>query len=106
MDGAAIHLHPAMTQYFFERGIVIVFLPAYSPMYNPIEILFGLVKRRCRELYHEKGTEERILMQVLSEFRSGCFDASNLFRRCGYKFSGGFDFRVNEDLFFEEANAV
>eukprot|EP00733_Pompholyxophrys_punicea_P001360 Pompholyxophrys_punicea_v1_NODE_649_length_1527_cov_7.620245.p1 type:complete len:359 gc:universal NODE_649_length_1527_cov_7.620245:1284-208(-) len=99
LDGAAIHLDPEIVQYFFERGIYIVFLPAYAPIYNPIEIVFGLVKRRCKALYKaDRDVDLQILFQVLTEFHD--YDMKKLFNHCGYLTWGGFDMRINSATLF------
>eukprot|EP00733_Pompholyxophrys_punicea_P000491 Pompholyxophrys_punicea_v1_NODE_138_length_3259_cov_5.175094.p4 type:complete len:104 gc:universal NODE_138_length_3259_cov_5.175094:549-238(-) len=92
MDGASIHLDKFMTDYFHSRGIIVLFLPSYCPFFNPIEVVFGLVKRRCRELYD--GTEEHfVLAQVLMQFSNG--DFSKIFKHCGYHYSGYFSPETN-----------
>ena len=37
--------HTGLQQAIESRGAVLVFLPPYSPQYNPIETAFSLVKR-------------------------------------------------------------
>eukprot|EP00733_Pompholyxophrys_punicea_P001943 Pompholyxophrys_punicea_v1_NODE_1204_length_868_cov_14.371614.p3 type:complete len:106 gc:universal NODE_1204_length_868_cov_14.371614:544-861(+) len=85
-----------MIEYFESRGIVVVFLPAYCPFFHPIELVFGYVKRRCRALYHQPGTELEILQLVLAEF--SFWSARKIFRYCGYSPSGCFDPNVNFDF--------
>eukprot|EP00733_Pompholyxophrys_punicea_P002001 Pompholyxophrys_punicea_v1_NODE_1271_length_827_cov_2.349741.p1 type:complete len:129 gc:universal NODE_1271_length_827_cov_2.349741:82-468(+) len=46
MDNARIHSDPKLVEYLSSRGIIVVYLPQYSPFYNPIEIVFGQVKKR------------------------------------------------------------
>eukprot|EP00734_Pompholyxophrys_sp_LG126_P000376 Pompholyxophrys_sp_v1_NODE_144_length_1580_cov_7.482623.p1 type:complete len:373 gc:universal NODE_144_length_1580_cov_7.482623:399-1517(+) len=102
MDGASIHVDQSMIEYCTQRGIHIIFLPAYCPFYNPIEVIFGLVKRRCRELYDpsDYGSEQAILLQVLQEFTR--YDCSQIFRHCGYGFNGDFNPHVNHEVFMKE----
>eukprot|EP00734_Pompholyxophrys_sp_LG126_P000219 Pompholyxophrys_sp_v1_NODE_54_length_2873_cov_21.439120.p1 type:complete len:355 gc:universal NODE_54_length_2873_cov_21.439120:1740-2804(+) len=106
LDGASIHLDPTMTAYFRELGIKIIFLPAYCPFYNVIEIIFGMIKRRCRELYDPSsyGSEEVLLMSVISEWFG--VDTRNYFRTCGYSPSGIFDPNVNHDVFIRTADLI
>jgi hypothetical protein len=103
MDGASIHLDPEITGFLRESGIVVIFLPAYCPFYNPIEILFGMVKRRCRALYTPSryGSEEVVLMSVLSEYAN--YNVRQYFRTCGYLPSGRFDPNTNHDVFLRQA---
>lgn len=44
MDNCSIHHVSAVTTLFQEAGILLIFLPPYSPDYNPIECVFGYVK--------------------------------------------------------------
>eukprot|EP00734_Pompholyxophrys_sp_LG126_P000476 Pompholyxophrys_sp_v1_NODE_214_length_1136_cov_21.164662.p1 type:complete len:281 gc:universal NODE_214_length_1136_cov_21.164662:899-57(-) len=103
MDNAAIHSDLFMIDYFRSRGIFIIFLPAYSPFFMPIEVVFGLVKRECRVLYKNiYGTEKIILQNVLAEFSQ--FNASKIFAHCGYSTTGVFDPNINFDLILKEAD--
>lgn len=45
MDGAKIHCHNNFIYYLRSLGIVPIFLPAYCPMFNPIEFVFGMIKK-------------------------------------------------------------
>eukprot|EP00734_Pompholyxophrys_sp_LG126_P000415 Pompholyxophrys_sp_v1_NODE_166_length_1404_cov_1.601927.p1 type:complete len:352 gc:universal NODE_166_length_1404_cov_1.601927:1110-55(-) len=102
LDGASIHTDASMIEYFHSRGIYIIFLPAYCPFFNPIEVVFGNIKRRCRELYRTPGSEELLLMHVMQEFAH--FDASAIFKMCGYNFDGLFDPNVNYDTVLHQAD--
>eukprot|EP00734_Pompholyxophrys_sp_LG126_P000117 Pompholyxophrys_sp_v1_NODE_10_length_5661_cov_6.324474.p1 type:complete len:346 gc:universal NODE_10_length_5661_cov_6.324474:5570-4533(-) len=99
LDGASIHLDANMIEYMQSRGVLVVFLPTYAPFYNPIEIVFGLMKRRCRELYDPSayGSEQMVLMNVLHEFQH--YDCSEIFKHCGYNRSGEFNPHTNNDFF-------
>lgn len=44
MDGAAIHKNVQVRELLAECGAACVYLPPYSPEYNPIEKVFSLVK--------------------------------------------------------------
>ncbi len=44
LDNARIHRSPEVFQFFSRLPQRAVFLPPYSPDYNPIELLFGLTK--------------------------------------------------------------
>lgn len=46
LDGARIHC---------DSNITVIFLPAYCPFYNPVEIIFGLCKRSIKKSYREGG---------------------------------------------------
>eukprot|EP00734_Pompholyxophrys_sp_LG126_P000549 Pompholyxophrys_sp_v1_NODE_279_length_872_cov_3.537332.p1 type:complete len:245 gc:universal NODE_279_length_872_cov_3.537332:785-51(-) len=102
IDGAAIHVDAAITEYMRGMGLFLIFLPAYCPFYTAVEIVFGLIKRRCRALYSPShyGSEQLIMLRVFGEFVN--FDASQLFKRCGYSCSGTFNPNTNHDLFLED----
>eukprot|EP00732_Lithocolla_globosa_P002706 Lithocolla_globosa_v1_NODE_1873_length_2282_cov_108.426325.p1 type:complete len:360 gc:universal NODE_1873_length_2282_cov_108.426325:102-1181(+) len=89
LDGASIHVDCAMIEYFQSRGILVIFLPAYCPFFNPIEVIFGEIKRRCRLLYSRPGTEHLVLLQVLKEFSE--HDCLSIFKKCGFMAGGYFD---------------
>jgi hypothetical protein len=61
-------------------------------MFNPIEVLFGLVKKRFRARYAECKNVPLpvVLSESLMHYRS--YDFANVFRHCGYcgsKFNPG-----------------
>lgn len=89
LDGAKIHCHPSITTYLRSVGIVPIFLPAYCPFFNPIEILFGLVKAKLRtnESTSFKSLEIAIATALIS-FRN--YDTNSLYEHCGY-FNGVFN---------------
>ena len=44
LDNCSIHHVAEVTEHFREAGIVVVFLPPYSPDLSPIEELFSCIK--------------------------------------------------------------
>lgn len=48
-DGEEIHCYAKLIEYLRSSGIIPIFLPAYCPFLNPIEFVFGLVKRRLKK---------------------------------------------------------
>ncbi|XP_062533313.1 uncharacterized protein LOC134202300 [Armigeres subalbatus] len=90
LDGARIHTDANIVRYFRSLGIMFVFLPGYCPHFNPIEILFGLVKQRFKKEFNELKLKDLKLfvLEILMEYRN--FDAKNLFRKCGYYPGGKF----------------
>lgn len=96
LDGAKIHCHPAIVRYLRSIGIIPIFLPAYTPFYNPIEIVFGIVKKHLKKTF-AKSTENMEL-QVNAEFnRMRNFGCTSIFKKCGYVMSGIFDPTVAQD---------
>lgn len=45
MDNARIHKSEKTRKIIEDAGHILLFLPPYSPDYNPIEQTFGLIKR-------------------------------------------------------------
>lgn len=45
LDGASIHKDDRLVTMVNDMGAVVVYLPPYSPEFNPIEKVFALVKR-------------------------------------------------------------
>lgn len=91
LDGARIHCHENITFYLRSLGIIPIFLPAYCPMFNPIEFLFGMVKRKLQKLNENerKVDASAILCKVFNTFLN--YDMTKLFKNCGYLANGQFD---------------
>lgn len=94
MDGARIHCDKYIIYYLRSLGIYPIFLPAYCPHYNPIEIVFGIIKKRMQKTYSENGESnmEKYVAKTMQEFRY--FRMDRLFRKCGY-LQGKFDPTIN-----------
>lgn len=77
--------------YLRSLGIVPIFLPAYCPFYNPIEIVFGLVKQQVKKIYKECNQRDMQLLvaEVMDQYSS--YPMANLFKKCGYIRGGRFD---------------
>ena len=52
MDNCSIHHIEHVTTLIEEAGILLLFLPPYSPDLNPIECVFGFVKGYLKEYEH------------------------------------------------------
>lgn len=90
LDGAKIHCHPAIVRYLRSIGIIPIFLPPYTPFFNPIEIIFGIVKKHLKKTF--AASTKNMEFQVNAEFtRMRNFDCTPIFRTCGYIMSGKFD---------------
>lgn len=91
LDGAAIHCDPNIVTYLRSLGIIVLFLPAYAPMFNPIEVVFGLMKRYLKQIYPENSKEkiDFYIGKAVKEFSHRNF--RNIFRKCGYLYNGKFD---------------
>jgi transposase len=92
LDGASIHCDPFITHYLRSLGILTIYLPAYCPFFNPIEIVFGNIKSTLRRYYVENRSMSDMkifLATVLSTFKNKC--ARKIFKKCGYIGSGIFN---------------
>ena len=69
-----------------------VFLPPYSPDFNPIELAFSAIKshiRRYGDLYRAGAASDCDKGEVLTQLHSAVWsvtanDAAGWFRHCGY----------------------
>ncbi|XP_053699066.1 uncharacterized protein LOC128746041 [Sabethes cyaneus] len=94
MDGARIHCDKHIIMYLRSLGIVPIFLPAYCPFYNPIEIIFGIIKRYLRRRYVENDPKDlkTVVGDALLSFKN--YDCTKIIRKCGYNEGGIFDPKV------------
>jgi transposase len=91
LDGAKIHCHRKLIYYLRTLGIIIIFLPAYCPFFNPIEILFGFVKKRFQRVYSE-CSKEPLLLTIGKAFKPFYdYNCLNIFKHCGYSESSNFE---------------
>lgn len=95
MDGARIHCDKNIVMYLRSIGIIPIFLPAYCPFYNPIEIIFGLVKRFLRRHYKENDKTPLSLTVAAALTKFMIHPCTGLFRKCGYA-GGIFDPSVGQ----------
>lgn len=83
LDNSSVHTSKLVLDTLKECGINYLFLPPYSPDFNPIELLWALIKSILRKLKartHDK-LEDAIkiaLDSVTVEF------IANWFKHCGY----------------------
>ncbi|XP_053698968.1 uncharacterized protein LOC128745932 [Sabethes cyaneus] len=86
MDGARIHCDPNLIRYLRSIGIIPIFLPAYCPFFNPIEVIFGLIKK---DLIRNRPEHSSILHEVCESInRFKIYLCTNIFEHSGY-FAGG-----------------
>lgn len=90
LDGAKIHCDPNIVHYLRSLGLIVLFLPAYAPFYNPIEFVFGLVKRIIQSEYKENSGKDLKLYIAEALNRLSLKNMRNLYEKCGY-INGKFD---------------
>jgi transposase len=85
MDNLSAHKDRQSLGMLKEAGVIVRFLPAYSPDYNPIELMWSKVKSILRKI--EARTNEALLLAIgtaLSEVTAK--DATHWLAHCGYGF--------------------
>lgn len=90
LDGARIHCHPSIVRYFQSLGIFLIFLPPYTPFFNPIEVIFGLMNKHLKRKHAGSSKDMEILINE-ELTKMGWYNCTNIFKSCGYTMSGRFD---------------
>jgi len=85
MDNLSPHKSDPTLTLIIQAGAQVLFLPAYSPDLNPIELMWSKVKNQLRGVEARTPTDlivaiGRALAQVTPR------DAVNWFAHCGYSF--------------------
>ncbi|KAH9083997.1 Serine/threonine-protein Kinase rio2 [Aphanomyces euteiches] len=90
LDGASIHCHADIVYSLRSLGIIPIFLPAYCPFFNPIEYVFGLIKKAFRRHYKESETRDlmHFVMSIMKKFQN--YDLFRIYHHCGYTRQGRF----------------
>ncbi|KAF0706667.1 hypothetical protein AaE_014003 [Aphanomyces astaci] len=91
LDGASIHCHPEIVHYLRSVGVVPIFLPAYCPFFNPIEFLFGYVKKAFQRHYVESSGSDLLPFVVQTFRRFEKFGMDKVFETCGWMRQGLFN---------------
>ena len=90
IDNASIHKVAGVREMVEERGARLLYLPAYSPDFNPIELAFSTIKtwlrtnrdRMNRELESEHGSAFNILWEAVHSVTAE--QAKGWYKHCGY----------------------
>jgi hypothetical protein len=87
MDNHSIHRSDRLTEMCAERGVDLVYLPPYSPEFNPIEQSFAQLKnwmRRHQDIadLYQSDFEGFIRLALRLSMAEG--GARGHFKRCGY----------------------
>jgi transposase len=87
LDNLAIHLGPRVKNAIEAKGCQLLFLPAYSPDFSPIEEAFSKLKAILRRV--GARTREALQEAIIEALPSiTAQDALGWFRHCGYAASG------------------
>lgn len=83
MDNFTIHHNAKVTELIEARDCEVLYLPTYSPDFNPIEHLFAKLKAFIRSLRPDTVDD------LIQAFRDAVLsvipdDAQNAFKHCGY----------------------
>ena len=83
MDNYSIHKNKKVRQLIEQAGCYLVYLPIYSPDFNPIEMIFAKIKALIKKL---KPTSIQELTQAFATAIESVTkqDVRNCFRHCGY----------------------
>ena len=83
MDNLSAHKPARVRQLIEERGCELIYLPAYSPDFNPIEEAFSKIKGKLRQA---GARTKDALVEVLGEALSAISvqDAQGYFEHAGY----------------------
>ncbi len=86
MDNLRVHKSARVRQLIEEQGCQLLFLPAYSPDFSPIEETFSKVKAFLRRT---KARTQEALQEALTQalLTVTSQDAQGWFKHCGYPFS-------------------
>jgi transposase len=90
IDNASIHKVPGIREMVEERGARLLYLPAYSPDFNPIELAFSSIKawlranrdRIDRELESNNVTVYNIFWEAVHSVT--VTHAKGWYKHCGY----------------------
>ncbi len=87
LDNLAVHHRAAVRRLLEAHGCRLLFLPPYSPDYNPVELAFAKVKAALRRAAARTRTDlETALAAALDTITPG--ESTNWFRHCGYRQHG------------------
>ena len=85
LDNLSPHKSNLTLSLIEQAGAEVLFLPAYSPDFNPIEKMWSKVKERLRSA--EARTQPALIHAIASALESVTpQDAMNWFASCGYSF--------------------
>ena len=88
MDNLTAHKRPQIKQLIEAAGAAVLYLPPYSPDFNPIEMIWSKVKRLLRSAAARTvDTLHEAFGDAMAAVTTG--DIAGCFRHCGYATSSG-----------------
>ena len=101
MDNARIHHNKELLRLCEEAGVLVEYLPPYSPDFNPVEITFSILKawiKRHLELAaaHAESQSFGDFLQLAVESQEGAYNTRNLFRKARILYPG--DESIDDDV--------
>lgn len=91
MDDGIIHLDPAIINYLRSLGLIPFFLPQFAPYFNPLEIIFGMMKEYMEIVKKENPDEELAWWVGMTVKKFTAKNCEKLFQKCGYLCMKRFD---------------
>ena len=87
INNASIHRVDGIREMVQEHGARLVYLPAYSPDFNPIKLAFSSIKAWLRTNRNRINTESESIYEALWEavFSVTQEDVRGWFKHCGYE---------------------
>ena len=84
MDNASVHHVEGIAKFLEDLGVLVYFLPPYSPDYNPIEELFSKVKyiMKANEFNSNDEDMETLLLSGFSSVTP--LDCQKWIEHCGF----------------------
>jgi transposase len=84
MDNLSAHKAERVRELIEEKGCELIYLPPYSPDFNPIEQAFSKLKSYLREAC---ARSQQTLMEVIGQALGtiSASDAQSFFEHCGYR---------------------
>ncbi|KAL0242384.1 hypothetical protein GEMRC1_004947 [Eukaryota sp. GEM-RC1] len=87
LDGCRIHIHEAISEGLRKCGIEYFGLPPYCPESNPIELFFGILKRKLRDEFHfqdRANVDHLAFVKRLTESKM-YYECRRLFDKAGWR---------------------
>jgi transposase len=83
MDNLRAHKMEGIEQLIQAKGAEVIYLPPYSPDFNPIEMLWSVLKHMIRQFRSDTLDELKVLIEVGLSFLEKSF-FKNWFTKCCY----------------------